>query len=165
MFLKLKKLTSLDLSFNKLSLLTRKSSSNVTLPPIQFSELNSCNLHGEIPSWIMNLTTLSYLSLEENSLQGEILHSLFKLEYLTILSPSNNLLEGQLELDMFFNLKMLTYLGLSNNKLSLLIGKGSSNATLPPLEVLALRSCNLVQFQFFYKTWISWVHLTCHTMI
>ena len=93
MFLKLKMLTVLCLSDNKLSLLTGKSSSNVTLPPIQVLQLVSCNLHSEIPSWMMNLTNLVVLDLHDNSLYGEIPYSLFRLLDLSVLSLSNNSLQ------------------------------------------------------------------------
>ncbi|XP_057756548.1 receptor-like protein 46 [Arachis stenosperma] len=69
-FFKLKMLNNLGLSGNKLSLFPGISSSNETFPPIQNLGLRSCNLHGEIPSWIMNLTDLAYLDLEYNNLQG-----------------------------------------------------------------------------------------------
>ncbi|MED6124242.1 hypothetical protein PIB30_057232 [Stylosanthes scabra] len=99
----------------------------------------------------MNLTNLLSLELYDNNLRGEIPHSLFTLENLTELSLDNNLLEGQLDLDMFLKLKMLAFLGLSFNKLSLLTGKDTSNVTLPPLEGLSLASCNLVEFPPFIR--------------
>ncbi|MED6124241.1 hypothetical protein PIB30_057231 [Stylosanthes scabra] len=119
-FFKLKMLNVLGLSGNKLSLLPGISSSNETLPPIQELGLRSCNLHGEIPSWIMNLTNLAYLDLDYNNLQGQIPHSFFKLLNLEILSLNSNSFQGQIELDMFLKLKRLTWLDLSANKLTLL---------------------------------------------
>ncbi|MED6197994.1 hypothetical protein PIB30_061949 [Stylosanthes scabra] len=152
MFLKLKRLTWLDLAGNKWTLLNKKGSySNVTIPPLEYLYLSSCNISGEIPSWIMNLTSLLSLYIDDNNLRGKIAHSLFTLENLTELSLDNNLLEGQLNLDMFLKFKMLTYLGLSSNKLSLLIGKDSTNVTLPPLERLSLASCNLMEFPPFIQ--------------
>ncbi|MED6131550.1 hypothetical protein PIB30_010870 [Stylosanthes scabra] len=153
MFLKLRRLIRLDLSFNKLTLLNKKGSySNVTMPPLEFLYLSSCNISGEFPSWIMNLTSsLSLLVLEDNNLRGEIPHSLFTLENLEALSLEYNLLEGQLDLEMFLKLKMLTDLGLSYNKLSLLTEKDSTNVTLPPLQDLSLASCNLVEFPPFIR--------------
>ncbi|XLU55016.1 hypothetical protein S245_049664, partial [Arachis hypogaea] len=69
-----------------------------------------CNLNGEIPTWIMNLTTLNLLNLHNNNLQGEIPYFLFKLENLTGLDLGANMLEGQIELGMLSQLQKLTYL-------------------------------------------------------
>ncbi|XP_072072047.1 uncharacterized protein [Arachis hypogaea] len=151
LFLKMRRLSYLYLSYNKLSLLNKKGSFNATLSPLEVLYLEQCNLTGGIPTWIMNLTGLQELALDENYLQGEIPHSLFSLENLATLSLSDNSLEGKFESDMFLQFKMLIYLSLSDNKLSLLPGKGSSNGTLLPLEVAGLNSCNLVEFPSFLQ--------------
>ncbi|QHO39481.1 Receptor-like protein [Arachis hypogaea] len=151
LFLKMRRLSFLDLGYNKLSLLNEKGSFNATLPPLEVLGLEQCNLTGGIPTWIMNLTGLQRLGLQENHLQGEIPHSLFSLENLHTLSLSSNSLEGEIDNDMLLQFKMLSYLSLSDNKLSLLPGKGSSNGTLPPLEVVELDSCNLVEFPSFLQ--------------
>ncbi|XP_072071609.1 receptor-like protein 49 isoform X2 [Arachis hypogaea] len=133
MFLKLTRLNDLDLSLNKLSLLSQNRAVNVTiLPPIQWLGLSRCNLNGEIPTWLMNLTTLNHLDLHDNNLQGEIPYFLFKLENLTVLDLSGNVLEGQIELEMLSKLKKLTVLGLGGgNKLSFLEGNNTSIVTFP----------------------------------
>ncbi|XLT92278.1 hypothetical protein S245_014158 [Arachis hypogaea] len=92
MFLKLKMLKNLELSYNKLSLFSQNRDVNVTiLPPIQWLGLSRCNLNGEIPTWIMNLTTLHTLLLSQNDFQGEIPYFVFKLENLTDLDLSGNI--------------------------------------------------------------------------
>ncbi|RYR60655.1 hypothetical protein Ahy_A04g017715 [Arachis hypogaea] len=154
MFLKLKMLNILDLSFNKLSLFSQNRDVNVTiLPPIQWLGLSGCNLNGEIPTWIMNLTTLNCLGLSRNDLQGEIPYFLFKLENLTILDLAGNMFEGQIELDMLSKLQKLTLLGLGGgNKLSFLEGKNTSNVTFPSqIQTLDLSSFNLVRFPNFIQ--------------
>ncbi|QHO39483.1 Receptor-like protein [Arachis hypogaea] len=151
LFLKMRRLSYLGLSCNKLSLLNEKGSFNATLPPLEVLHLEQCKLTGGIPTWIMNLTGLRELALDENYLQGEIPNSLFSLENLATLSLSYNSFEGELESDMFLKLKKLIYLSLSDNKLTLLPGKSSSNGTLPPLEVAGLDSCNLVEFPSFLQ--------------
>ncbi|XP_072071602.1 receptor-like protein 40 [Arachis hypogaea] len=154
MFFKLKMLNTLDLSVNKLSLFSQNRAVNVTiLPPIQWLGLSQCNLNGEIPTWIMNLTTLNHLDLRGNNLQGEIPYFLFKLENLTGLDLGRNLFEGQIELEMLSKLKKLTVLGLGGgNKLSFLEGNNTSIVTFPSqIQFLDLRSCNLVHFPNFIQ--------------
>ncbi|XLU99834.1 hypothetical protein S245_014174 [Arachis hypogaea] len=154
MFLKLKMLNVLDLSFNKLSLFSQNRDVNVTiLPQIQSLGLNGCNLNGEIPTWIMNLTTLNSLGLSQNNLQGEIPYFFFRLENLTILDLIHNILEGQIELDMLSKLQKLTILSLGGgNKLYFLEGKNTSNVTFPSqIQMLDLSSCNLVHFPNFIQ--------------
>ncbi|XP_020977664.1 receptor-like protein 12 isoform X1 [Arachis ipaensis] len=154
MFLKLTRLNDLELSHNKLSLFSQNRAVNETiLPPIQWLGLSRCNLNGEIPTWIMNLTTLNHLDLHENNLQGEIPYFLFILENLTGLDLNGNVLEGQIELEMLSKLKKLTLLGLGGgNKLYFLEGKNTSNVTFPSqIQFLDLSSCNLVHFPNFIQ--------------
>ncbi|XLU99840.1 receptor-like protein 6 isoform X2 [Arachis hypogaea] len=154
MILKLKMLNGLDFSFNKLSLFSQNRDVNVTtLPPIQWLGLSECNLAGEVPTWMMNLTSLYHLDLSQNKLQGEIPYFLFTLENLTVLDLAGNMLEGQIELDMLSKLKKLTALGLGGgNKLSFLEGKNTSNVTFSSqIQTLDLSSCNLVRFPNFIQ--------------
>ncbi|QHO09117.1 Receptor-like protein [Arachis hypogaea] len=154
MFLNLKMLSCLDLSFNKLCLFSQNRDVNVTtLPPIQWLGLSSCNLIGEVPTWMMNLTSPYYLDLSENNLEGEIPYFLFTLESLTVLNLACNMLEGQIELDLLSKLKKLTTLGLGGgNKLYFLEGKNTSNVTFPSqIQWLDLSSCNLVQIPNFIR--------------
>ncbi|KAL1360782.1 hypothetical protein AAHE18_04G202600 [Arachis hypogaea] len=154
MFLKLTRLNDLDLSVNKLSLFSQNRAVNVTiLPPIQWLRLSLCNLNGEIPTWLMNLTTLNHLDLSRNNLQGEIPYFLFMLENLTGLDLAGNVLEGQIELEMLSKLRKLTALGLGGgNKLSFLEGKNTSIVTFPSqIQFLDLSSCNLVHFPNFIQ--------------
>ncbi|MED6164208.1 hypothetical protein PIB30_087479, partial [Stylosanthes scabra] len=154
MFLNLKMLKGLDMSYSKLSLFSQNRALNVTtLPPLQWLGLSSCNLTGEIPTWIMNLTSLSYLSLYHNNLQDEIPYHFFTLENLTGLNLAENWLQGHIELSMLSKLKKLTVLGLGGgNKLSFVEGKNTSNVTIPSqILYLELTSCNLVHFPNFIQ--------------
>ncbi|XP_057754410.1 receptor-like protein 6 [Arachis stenosperma] len=154
MFLKLKMLNFLDLSGNKLSLFTQNRTVNMTiLPPIQRLELSWCNLNGEIPTWIMNLSTLNILNLQHNNLRGEIPSFLFLVENLTVLDLTDNMLEGQIKLDMLSKLQKLTNLRLGGgNKLFFVEGKNTTNVTFPPqIQSLDLGSCNLVHFPNFIQ--------------
>ncbi|MED6144751.1 hypothetical protein PIB30_018424 [Stylosanthes scabra] len=154
MFWKLKMLNTLDLSNNRLSLFSKESAVNkTTVPPIQWLGLGSCNLSGEVPTWIMNLTSLYHLDLFHNNLQGEIPYFLFMLENLTVLDLAENMLEGQIELYMLSKLKRIKFLGLGGgNKLSFIEGKNTSNLTfLSQIQTLDLSSCNLVRFPKFIQ--------------
>ncbi|XP_029153486.2 uncharacterized protein [Arachis hypogaea] len=153
MFLKLARLKNLELSHNKLSLFSQNRAVNETiLPPIQWLGLSGCNLNGEIPTWIMNLTTLNHLDLLNNNLQGEIPYFLFMLENLTLLDLAGNVLEGQIELEMLSKLKKLTVLGLGGgNKLSFLEGKNTSIVTFPS-QIQFLDLSSLSSFSQFHTT-------------
>jgi len=146
---KLPGITHLELDFVNVGLDSPLCSANLT----QLSVLSLCytNLSGQFPSWIMNLTNLAYMDLSGNNLQGEIPNSLFKLENLETLYLFRNLLEGELELDKFLKLKMLIFIELSANKLSLISGKNSSNASLSHIQFLGLGLCNLKEIPTFLQ--------------
>ncbi|KAL8144796.1 hypothetical protein AgCh_003127 [Apium graveolens] len=69
-FLGLRKLTHLGLSFNKITLLTNHSL-NLTLPKLEFLLLNSCNL-SEIPYFLQFQNHLQVLYLNGNNIYGNI---------------------------------------------------------------------------------------------
>ncbi|RDX91999.1 Receptor-like protein 12, partial [Mucuna pruriens] len=121
------------------------------LTQLSVLSLSHSNLSGQIPSWTMNLTNLAYLDLAGNNLQGEIPHSLFKLENLETLCVPNNLLEGELELDKLLMLKMLSFVDLSFNKLTIISRENPSNLSLSHIQVLGLSSCNLDEFPNFLR--------------
>ncbi|XP_058736315.1 receptor-like protein 7 [Vicia villosa] len=139
MFLKLKNLIFLDLSFNKLSLYSGKSLSHMTNFGIQILQLDSCNLV-EIPKFIRYSTNLGYLSLAYNNIT--FLPSwLWRKESLQILVLSNNSLTGEIS-PSICNLKSLIHFELSFNNLSGNVPSCISNFS-PNLEVLTLRGNKL----------------------
>ena len=85
-------------------------------------------LMGRIPSSLANLTQLTFLALSSNKLQGSIPISIFELKKLEQLFLDHNHLSGTVTFEMFNNLKFLTVLYLSSNKISFLT-KNSTNAT------------------------------------
>ncbi|GLT82427.1 hypothetical protein SLE2022_007990 [Rubroshorea leprosula] len=161
-FLELKSLKSLELGFNNFSLVI-KTPTNRTIPKFKVLGLASCNLrefpdflhnqselnvlslvsnniHGQIPSWILNLsaslwvldlsynnftsfeesflvfpsTSLLYLDLSFNSLKGSLpIPPLFILFYLV----SGNMFNGEIP-PQFCNMTSLQVLNLSHNNLS-----------------------------------------------
>ncbi|XP_058000700.1 receptor like protein 21-like isoform X1 [Hevea brasiliensis] len=106
-------------------------------PEIEWLDLSNNRLHGEIPHWMGNFTSLRYVNLHNNFFEGRISKELLSIEYLD-LSHNNfsgplpsffhgNYLE-QINLqgnrfigsipEAFFNISTLEVLDLSNNELS-----------------------------------------------
>ncbi|XWS13369.1 hypothetical protein CRYUN_Cryun36dG0031700 [Craigia yunnanensis] len=141
-------LSYLDLSWNQLS--GSIHSSLFTLPSLQTLDLSKNQLVGEIDEFSNASSSLiEYLCLSNNYLIGSIPKSIFHLSRLESLSIGYNNFDS-LKLDMFFQLKNLRLLQLSN--MSLLIGSDNKSLTFPQLEVLTLKSCNLTEFPEFIKT-------------
>ncbi|GLT31725.1 hypothetical protein SLA2020_064400 [Shorea laevis] len=111
-------LEMIDLGFSGLTVNVDKHPFSSNFQP-QALLLDSCNLGGEIPIFISNLTQLTFLSLSNNSLSGRIPSWLLKLPNLGYLDLSLNNLHGALPLNIklkscFFR---LTTLPLENNQL------------------------------------------------
>ncbi|XP_059661237.1 receptor-like protein 7 [Cornus florida] len=113
--------------------------------------MGSNQLTGQIPSRLMNLTQLTLLDLSNNLLQGPIPESISQLVNLKALSIGSNNLSGRVKLDLFFTLKNLTQLQLSDTRLTLLHNSNYTNATLPKFYHLELGSCNLTEFPDFLR--------------
>ncbi|KAK5793807.1 hypothetical protein PVK06_034965 [Gossypium arboreum] len=115
-------------------------------------DLSDNNFNGSIPPFHRSgVPNLASLDLSWNHLSGSIPSSLFTLSTLQTLSLGyNSFSDCQLKLDMFLQLSNLTRLDLSN--ISLFIGSNNKIRTLPQLESLYLRSCNLTEFPEFIKS-------------
>ncbi|GLU07119.1 hypothetical protein SLE2022_240900 [Rubroshorea leprosula] len=98
----------IDLGFSGLTVNVDKHPFSSNFQP-QALLLDSCNLGGEIPIFISNLTQLTYLSLSNNSLSGRIPSWLLNLPNLGSLDLSLNNLHGALPP----NIKLKSYLGLT----------------------------------------------------
>nr|XP_023910601.1 receptor-like protein 9DC3 [Quercus suber] len=107
-------------------------------------------LTGQIPSWLGNLTQLTELNLGVNKFHGSIPQSIFKLLNLEFLSLLENSLTDRVEFDLVLKLKYLTQLSLSGVHLSFPINS-TFNASIPKLQVLILRECNLTEFPIFLR--------------
>ncbi|XXG71325.1 hypothetical protein AAC387_Pa07g0609 [Persea americana] len=83
----------------------------------QYLGMRSCNLTGEIPDFISNLSRLAYLDLANNSLTGTIPSWLFQLPKLSYLDLSYNNLEGHLPPILLQQYLLPTTLNVADNKL------------------------------------------------
>jgi Leucine-rich repeat (LRR) protein len=117
LFLKLKNLEGLQLSDNKISLLT-KPSTNATLPKFEVLALGSCDL-SEFPDFLRNQDELGVLDLSENKIYGQIPKWMWNLskETLWSLDLSSNSLTGFDQLPVFLPWTNLRDLQLGSNKL------------------------------------------------
>ncbi|WCJ32311.1 receptor like protein 6 [Euphorbia peplus] len=113
MFSRLKNLEELDLSNNKLSVLTRNTSSVSIWPQLYRFALASCNVT-EIPDFLRTQSQLGFLSLPFNNIHGEIPEWLFDLHYLEYIDLSHNFLT---KVNHQLPRNLLGYLDLSFNQL------------------------------------------------
>ncbi|PON80749.1 LRR domain containing protein [Parasponia andersonii] len=118
-------------------------------------QLQACGFAGLLPSSLSKLKMLTYLELSANnfrgpipSLQGPVPNYLSRL---TNLQLRHNELSGTLAIDMFLDLKYLSEVQLSGNKLSVLTETSNTNATVSKFEALHLGSCNLSTFPNFLR--------------
>ncbi|CAO2838843.1 unnamed protein product [Amaranthus hypochondriacus] len=133
----LSKLSSLDVSYNNLSL----DLSSDWLPPFQLELLITtyCKIN---PQWLQTQTKIQYLDLSNSSISGELHEWFYNTSTLLYLNLSNNFLNGPLPKQ--FKSEHLNYLDLGNNNLSGTIPGWLSY--LGDLEVVDLSSNNLVGF-------------------
>ncbi|KAK4594643.1 hypothetical protein RGQ29_018361 [Quercus rubra] len=131
-------------------------------------------LNGTIPSWLYDIPSLQYLILANNQLTGhigEFLHnslvalwlnnnklhgplplSISKLVSLRYLGVSFNNLSGNVESKIFFRLKNLSSLYMSNNPLLSLSSLTFATNILPNIFHLQLSSSNITEIPLFLRT-------------
>ena len=148
-FGKLTKLTYLDLRNNSFTGPIPSFLQNLT--HLTELRLHYNQFYGQLPAWLGNLTQLTGLYLRDNKLHGLVPHSFSRLVNLEALTLGFNELNGTLEIGMFLDLKYLSYLQLSGNKISVLTETKNSNATVSKFEIVLLGSCNLSIFPSFLK--------------
>ncbi|KAI9075420.1 hypothetical protein K1719_042615 [Acacia pycnantha] len=109
-------LQNLGLSRNPLHMKLPKSIGNLS-DSLQSLEMDSCEINGNIPSEIGNLSSLFELSFAENFFNGSIPPTISKLQALQRLNLVGNELDG-LIVDELCDIRGLAYLYLSANKFS-----------------------------------------------
>ncbi|XVF29048.1 hypothetical protein REPUB_Repub15cG0086100 [Reevesia pubescens] len=140
-------LASLDLSGNMPS--GSINSALFTLPSLHTLYLQGNQLVGEIGEFPNASSSLiEVLNLNRNYLRGSIPKSILQLPRLERLYIGYNNFDS-LKLDMFFQLKNILGLNLSN--ISLSIENHNKSLVFPQLDVLYLNSCNLTEFPEFIK--------------
>ncbi|GLU15162.1 hypothetical protein SLE2022_316780 [Rubroshorea leprosula] len=144
----LKKLVSLDLSYNDDLLLDNIKFQMLVhnLTELRFLILDSVNMSLVVPSSLLNLTSsLEHLSLSSCNLQGNFPSQVFQLKKLVSLDLSYNddLLLDNIKFQMLVhNLTELRFLILDYVNMSLVVPSSLLNLT-SSLEHLSLSSCNL----------------------
>ncbi|WCJ32312.1 Receptor-like protein 9DC3 [Euphorbia peplus] len=140
MFSRLKNLEELDLSNNKLSVLTRNTSSVSIWPQLYRFALASCNVT-EIPDFLRTQsqlgTELSVLNLGMNNLSGRIPGAFAEENQLRNLNLNGNQLQGPLPQSLAL-CKLLEVLDLGNNNINDTFPEWLE--TLPNLKVFVLRN-------------------------
>ncbi|KAM7497458.1 hypothetical protein LguiA_021872 [Lonicera macranthoides] len=98
------------------------------IPLINYLDLSSNNLNGDISEEITNLSCLITLNVSNNHLTGKIPHKIGDMQYLETLDLSSNHFYGQIPLGMS-SLTFLNHLNLSYNNLSGPIPSGNQFST------------------------------------
>ncbi|KAI4353401.1 hypothetical protein L6164_002354 [Bauhinia variegata] len=126
--------TYLDLSNNKFSSVTPPDV-GTNLNAIIFLSLSNNSVHGSIPLFLCNASSLQVLDLSDNNFDGTIPDCLTKSESLAVLNLRNNSLHGSIP-DTFPASCVLKTLDIRQNLLGGMIPKSLANCTM--LEVLDL---------------------------
>jgi len=143
-YLNLSSLVTLDLSRNNISSQLPNGFFNLT-KDITYLGLSFLNIHGNIPSSLLNLQNLRHLNLENNQLQGSIPNGIGQLPNIQYLDLSKNMFSGSIP-STLGNLSSLSYLSIASNNFSGEISK-LTFSKLFCLSSLDLGRLNVV-FQF-----------------
>ncbi|KAK9747717.1 hypothetical protein RND81_02G011100 [Saponaria officinalis] len=145
-FRKLHRLTTLLLLGIKLD--SEMPSFLANLTGLSYLDLSRTQLKGQFPQWVANLTQLQNLNLRENELEGPIPQWISQFTILNSLQLGMNNLSGNFE--VFSGLQNLVDLDLSGLSLTF-SGSSRKNSSVLKLELLDLSYCNLGKFPLFLQ--------------
>jgi len=138
-------LVSLNLRYNSLNgSISASLFQKLLLSNNQFS--GQLNQFSNISSYL-----LDFLDLSSNNMEGPIPRSVFELRGLKILSLSSNKFNDSLQLNMIQQLRNLSSLDLSYNRLSIEDNVINSSLSFPQITTLKLASCMLKKFPDFLR--------------
>ncbi|KAK4594555.1 hypothetical protein RGQ29_018296 [Quercus rubra] len=120
------------------------------IPSLQFLFLDNNRFTGQIGEFLHN--SLVALKLNNNKLHGPLPLSISKLVSLRGLGVSFNNLSGNVESEIFFRLKNLEFLHMSNNPLLSLSSFTFATNILPNIFQLQLSSSNITEIPHFLRT-------------
>ncbi|CAL2237833.1 unnamed protein product [Prunus armeniaca] len=160
-------LTRISMAANPFNARLDDSFWNCSTSPLQYIYLYNCNMRGNIPIGIGNLSSLINLDLGYNQLSGSIPTSLGRLGNLQALFLNDNKLRGSYIPYQLCQLDNLAYLYLGSNKLSGTIPSCLGNLT-TSLRNLSLESNSLsstIPSTFWRLAYILHVNLSSNSLI
>ncbi|CAL2279207.1 unnamed protein product [Prunus armeniaca] len=162
----LRSLTLLSLAANPLNARLDDSFRNCSTSLLQYIYLFNCNMRGDIPIGISNLSSLIYLNLAYNQLSGSIPTSLRRLRNLQALLLPDNKLQGYIPYQLC-QLDNLAYLHLSSNQLygSIPSCLGNLTASLRDLSLASNSLSSTIPSTFWRLAYILSVDLSSNYLI
>ncbi|KAL6272453.1 hypothetical protein ACE6H2_023145 [Prunus campanulata] len=162
----LRNLTILGLYFNPLNARLDDFFRNFSTSSLQYFSLSNCNMRGNIPIGIGNLSSLIVLDLGFNQLSGTIPTSLGRLGILQALVLNVNKLQGHIPYQLC-QLDNLAFLYLGDNKLSGSIPSclGNLTASLRNLSLASNSLSSTIPSTFWRLVDIQYVSLSSNSLI
>ncbi|GAU42683.1 hypothetical protein TSUD_131110 [Trifolium subterraneum] len=148
-YLNMSSFVTLDLSHNNFSFQLPNGIFNLT-KDLNYLSLSGNNIHGEIPSSLLNLQNLRVLDLEYNQLQGSIPDGIGQLPNIQYLSLAGNMLSGSIP-STIGNLSSIQYLSIGYNNFSGEISEKTFS------RLYNLDSLDLTESKFVFQFDFDWV--------
>ncbi|KAM4078949.1 hypothetical protein ACB094_09G078600 [Castanea mollissima] len=145
----LTKLVNLDLGYNSIG--GSIPMSLFSHPSLQKLQLSNNNFSGGLQEFDVSSYSLNTLDLSSNNLEGPLPASVINLQGIKSLSFSFNNFSGSFQLDGIQQLRNLSNLDLSYNKLSINYTGTASPLSFPNFRTFKLASCNLSTFPDFLR--------------